>query len=140
MQFISSYFILKIHFYKLQYFSLFLNVVIFIIILIIDIINIIYNDSFKGNVLYFYPFYIIFISIEYSYVKKILLEGFISIYLLMIIKGTIESFLLLILSLILYFTTNNKIFLIFSLYFNNVKYAFLFLIYLISHFFINLFL
>jgi hypothetical protein len=37
-QFICSFIILKIHFYKLQYFSLFLNLGIFIIILIIDII------------------------------------------------------------------------------------------------------
>ena len=36
-QFICSYIILKIQFYKLQYFSLFLNLGIFIIILIIDI-------------------------------------------------------------------------------------------------------
>ena len=37
LQFISSYFILKIYFYKLQYFSLSINIIIFIIILIIDI-------------------------------------------------------------------------------------------------------
>ena len=38
-QFICSYFILKVHFYKLQYFSLFLNLFIFIIILTIDIVD-----------------------------------------------------------------------------------------------------
>ena len=37
LQFICSYFILKIHFNKLQNFSLFLNLAIFIIILVIDI-------------------------------------------------------------------------------------------------------
>ena len=38
-QFISSYLILKTNFYKLQYFSLFLNTIVFIIIFIIDLIT-----------------------------------------------------------------------------------------------------
>ena len=36
-QFVYSYLILKIYFYKLQYFSLILNIIVFIIILIFDL-------------------------------------------------------------------------------------------------------
>ena len=72
-QFISSYFILKINFYKLQYFSLLLNVIIFIIILIIDIINITCYNSFDGKIYIFYPFLLLLYSLEFAYGKKLLL-------------------------------------------------------------------
>ena len=68
LQFICSYFILKIHFYKLQKLSLFLNLGIFIVILIIDIINVVKHNSFDIKSYYFYAFNIIIYSIEYSYV------------------------------------------------------------------------
>ena len=79
LQFICSYFILKIHFYKLQYLSLFLNLGIFIIILVIDLLNILIKNSFDRKIYYFIAMNIIFYSIEYSIGKKILLDGFISI-------------------------------------------------------------
>ena len=112
LQFICSYLILKIHFYKLQYFSLFLNLGIFIIILILDIIDIklLNPNKFEGNAYFFYAFNIIFISIEFSYVKKILLDGFISIYLLMIIKGTIVLIFTIIFSVILFFIRKDDLF------------------------------
>ena len=103
-QFICSYFILKIHFYKLQKFSLFLNLGIFIILLTIDLLNIFIEKSFNGNMYIFYAFCVIFYSIEYSYIKKILLYGYISIYLLMIIKGLFLLILVLLFSLIMYLT------------------------------------
>jgi len=81
-QFICSYFILKMHFYKLQYFSLFLNLGIFIIILIIDIVKLstqTKENSYDGKIFIFYLFNLIFYSIEYSIGKRILLYGFISI-------------------------------------------------------------
>ena len=80
LQFICSYFILKVHFYKLQYLSLFLNLGIFIIILVIDLLNILIKNSFDRKIYYFIAMNIIFYSIEYSIGKKILLDGFISIY------------------------------------------------------------
>ena len=109
-QFICSYFILKIHFYKLQYFSLFLNSGIFIIILIIDIVNL-SNDgeNFDGKVYIFYLFNIIFYSIEFSLGKKILLHGYISIYLLIIIKGFIVLILSLLFSLIMFFINKDNL-------------------------------
>ena len=101
LQFICSYFILTIHFYKLQYLTLFLNLGIFIAIFIFDLINIIKYESFDGKVLLFYALNIIFFSVEYSYGKKILLYGFISIYSLLIIRGLIVVIFLILLSLII---------------------------------------
>ena len=92
LQFICSYFILKNHFNKLQTFTLVLNLAIFIIILVIDIFNIIYKQSFDEKMLYLYGLSIISYSIEFSLVKKILLNGFIYIYLFMIIKGLLLFF------------------------------------------------
>ena len=51
IQFIVSYFILKIHFYKHHYFSIILNIIIFFLIFIIDLINIICFHSFDGYML-----------------------------------------------------------------------------------------
>ena len=103
-QFVCGYYILRIHFYKLQYLSLLLNFVIFIIILIIDIINSTKKDNEENkldpNTFYIYPLNIIFLSIELSCGKIIILEGFISLYLLMIIKGAIAFVFVIIFSLI----------------------------------------
>ena len=96
-QFISSYFLLKIHFYKLHYFCFGLYIVIFIIILIIDLIDVFYLKTFEGYIYLFYPFSLIFYSIEYALGKKAILYGYISIYLLILKRGIIK----LILSIIL---------------------------------------
>ena len=69
-QFICSYIILKIHFYKLQKLSFILNLGIFIIILIIDIINAVKFIENDIKSYFFWAFNIIFYSIEYSYAKK----------------------------------------------------------------------
>ena len=139
LQFVCSYFILKIHFYKLQYFSLLLNLGIFIIILIIDLINILKFDSFNGKMLYFYAFNIIFYSIEYSFVKKILLYGFISIYFLMLIKGCIVFFLVLLFSLIM-FLVNKDNFSRIIFFLTHKKYIWLTIAKIFTNFFLSLFL
>ena len=139
LQFICSYCILKIHFYKLQYFSLFLNLGIFIIILTIDLINIIIFHSFDGKSFFFYAINIIFYSIEYSYVKKMLLYGFISIYLFMIIKGAFLLILVTLFSLIMFFVKKD-VFSRFLFFLTNVKYILLIIAKIISNFFVNLFL
>ena len=59
-QFLCCYFILKIFFYKLQYLALFLNIGIFVIILIIDIVNIFKFNLIDGNIYYFFALSIIF--------------------------------------------------------------------------------
>ena len=100
-QFICSYIILKIKFHKLQYLSLFLNLVIFIVILIFDIVV---KKDIDRKIYFFYPFNVIFYSIEFSLAKKILLHGYISIYLLIILKGSIVLILSIIFSLIIFFT------------------------------------
>ena len=138
-QFICSYFILKMHFYKLQYFSLYLNLGIFIIILTIDLINILYKESFDGKMYIFYGFCVIFYSIEYSYVKKMLLYGYISLYLLMIIKGLVLLILVLIFSFIFYFV-NKDVFIKIKDFFNTSKYIWLMIGSIFSKFFLTLFL
>ena len=95
-----SYFILKIHFYKHHYFSIIVNIIIFFIIFIIDIINKIKFDSFDGYIFLFYPFQLLFYSLEYAYAKKVFLYGFSSPYYLLIIKGVIKFCFVFIFSLI----------------------------------------
>ena len=138
LQFICSYFILKIHFYKLQYFSIYLNLGIFIIILIFDLINILKNNAFDGKAYIFYPFSIIFYSIEYSCGKRILLNGFISIHLLIIIKGIFGLFLVLILSLITYLVNKEVIFII-GLFLKEKKNIWLIIVKIFSDYFVTLF-
>ena len=56
IQFIFSYLILGIHFYKLQRFSLYLNVVIFVIILALDLVDILQFKIIKGYIYIHYFF------------------------------------------------------------------------------------
>ena len=104
-QFVSSYLILKIYFYKLQYFSLILNIIVFIIILIFDLIIIFYYSKFDGYAYIFFSFSLFFLSVEYSLGKKVILYGFISIYFLFMMRGLIKLALTAILTVI-YFYTN----------------------------------
>jgi hypothetical protein len=127
LQFVFSYLILKIHFYKLQYLSLFVNLGIFVIILIFDIIEIIYFriGSIGGYVLLFYAFNIIFGSLEFSFVKKILIDGFLSVYLLMLIKGVMVLIFVIIFSIILFFVKGGEIFTKVLFFLKEVKFIFI---------------
>ena len=137
-QFICSYFILKVHFYKLQYFSLFLNLGAFIILLIIDLINALHRKMFDGKVYYFLLINIISYSIEFSLGKKLLLYEFISIYSLFIIKGFIELFCAFLFSLIMFFTKKD-IFSKMMIFLNDKKCLWLLIAKIFSTFFIDLF-
>ena len=79
LQFISSYLILKIHFYKLQYCSLYLNVAIFFSILIFDLLDIFVSKKIQGKIYIIYPFYIISYCLGYVYGKKVIILGYMSI-------------------------------------------------------------
>ena len=141
LQFVCCYYILKIHFYKLQYLSLFLNIGIFIIILIIDIVysipkNIL-KPRFDPNLFYIYPLNIIFHSFELSFGKKVILEGFVSVYLLMIIKGSITLVFVIIFSLII-LIAKKEIFSNMEIFFT--KYIWLIFVNIITHFLEDLFL
>ena len=136
-QFICSYIILKIHFYKLQKLSFFLNLGIFIIILIIDIINAVKFIENDIKSYFFWAFNIIFYSIEYSYAKKILLNGFISVYLLMIIKGSILFILVLLFSLIM-LLTKKEIFPRIGFFLTHTKYILLIIAKIFTNFFLSL--
>ena len=129
------------HFYKLQYFSLFLNLGVFIIVLIIDIVKLSTQskeNSYDAKIFIFYLFNLIFYSIEYSIGKRILLYGFISIYLLIIINGVVVLILNLLFSLITYLV-NKKIFSVIGAFFTNKEFILLMFAKIFSSFFASLF-
>ena len=138
LQFITSHFILKIYFYKLQYFALSIDIIIFIIILIIDIINIIYNNSFEPIIFLFNLFGLIFSSLGDVYGKKAILYGFKSIYSLMIIVELFTLIFTIIMSLIILIVDKN-IFIELGIFFSESKYILLIIANIIESFFENLF-
>ena len=138
IQFICSYLILKIHFYKLQYFSLFLNLGLFIIILIIDIIISSNSNNLDGKVYFFLLFNIIFYSIQFSLGKKIILDEYISIYFLIIIQGCVALILSLFFSLIMFFFKKD-IFPRIGFFFTKMKFIGLMIAKIFSSFFISIF-
>ena len=71
--------------------------------------------------------------------KKILLDGFISIYLLMIIKGFIVLFLTIIFSLILFFIKGNELFTKIYFLIKNTQYIWLIIVNILFSFLENLF-
>ena len=133
-QFVCSYIILRIHFYKLQYFSLILNIGIFIIILCFDIDILVKDTSLNGKFFIFCAFNNIFYSIEYSLGKKIFLNGFISLYLLIIIRAIITLIFSILFSLIMFFVDKN-IFLIIGNLFTQKAYIGLMIAKIFSIFF-----
>ena len=138
-QFLCCYFILKIYFYKLQYFALFLNIGIFVIILIIDIVNIFKFNLIDGNIYYFFALSIIFYCNEYASVKKIFLYGYISIYFFMLIKGAIVLIFVLIFSLIM-FAAKKEVFIRIGFFLTHKKYILLIIARIFSTFFLSIFL
>ena len=138
-QFISSYLILKMHFNKLQYFSLFLSIGLFIIILIFDIITINNDETIDGYIYLFYPLNYLSFAVEYCFGKKVILYGYISIYLLLVIRGLIKVIFVSIFSLFLYVFYEEN-------FFKNVSYClqgiriFYFLLNIIIYFFESIFL
>ena len=138
-QFVSSYLILKTHFYKLQYFSLFLSIGLFVIIFIFDLIIIINSEKIDRYSYIFYPLNYLFLAVEYSLGKKVILYGYISIYLLLAIRGLIKIIFVGIFSLLMYiFDPEN--------YLINISYClkgirlFYFIMNIIIYFFENIFI
>ena len=127
------------HFYKLQYFSLFLSIGLFIIILIFDIITINNDETIDGYVYLFYPLNYLSFAVEYCFGKKVILYGYISIYLLLVIRGLIKVIFVSIFSLFLYVFYEEN-------FFKNVSYClqgiriFYFLLNIIIYFFESIFL
>ena len=138
-QFVSSYLILKTHFYKLQYFSLFLNIGLFIIIFIFDLIIIINkSDKIDRYAYIIIPIGYLFLTVEYSFGKKVILYGYISIYLLIVMRGLIKFIFVGIFTLFMYlFDEDNIKNIIFFLEGTKVLY---FLAFIILSFFENIFL
>ena len=137
LQFVCSYFILRIHFYKLQHFSLYLNVVIFIIILTLDLVDILIFKNIKWHIYLLYPIFLTFFCLEYVYRKKVILFGYLSIYISIIAKGAIKLVFVIIFSLFV-FIFDKEIFLSFLLYFKDTKRILLIIAKIITNFFTEL--
>ena len=137
LQFVCSYLILRIHFYKLQHFSLYLNVVILIIILALDLVDILIFKNPKWHIYLFYPIYLIFFCLEYVYGKRVILFGYISIYISIIIKGVIKFIFVIVFSLFV-FIFDKEILLNFFLYFKDAKRILLTIAKIITNFFTEL--
>ena len=138
-QFVSSYLILKMHFYKLQYFSLFLSIGLFIIILIFDLITIINEKAIDGYIYLFLILNYLFLAVEYSLGKRVMLYGYISIYLLLVIRGLFKIIIGIIFSLFLYIFDKEKFFGNMSYCLEGIK-LFYFLFNIIIYFFESIFL
>ena len=138
-QFVSSYLILKKHLCKLKYFSLFLNLALFIVIFIFDLINIIKLDEKERYAYLIYPLNYLFLDVEYSLVKKVILNGYASIYLLIVMRGFFKIILVIIFSSLMYVFNKENFFenIIFCL--QNIK-LLLFLSNIIIYFFDTIFL
>ena len=138
LQFISSYLILKIHFYKLQYCSLYLNVAIFFSILIFDLLDIFVSKKIQGKIYIIYPFYIISYCLGYVYGKKVIILGYMSIYLIIIYKGVIKIILVAIFSSIV-LIVKIDVFIDLGQYFSETKFILLIIAKVIANFFNDLF-
>ena len=138
LQFISSYLILKIHFYKLQYCSLYLNVAIFFSILIFDLLDIFVSKKIQGKIYIIYPFYIISYCLGYVYGKKVIILGYMSIYLIIICKGVIKIILVAIFSSIV-LIVKIDVFIDLGQYFSETKFILLIIAKVIANFFNDLF-
>ena len=109
LQFVSTYFLLKIHFYRHHYLSIILNFFIFIFIFIIDLINVVENKSFDGKILLIYPLIVTCFALELSFAKKVFLYGYRSPYYLLKIRAYINFPLVLLLSIIFLIIDKNNI-------------------------------
>ena len=96
-QYCLSKLILRTEFYKHHYLSIAINVVSFIIIFIIDIID---SKNHDRLFILFFSLYCIFLVLENTFGKKAMLYGYISPYTLLIYKGIFKLLLLIILSII----------------------------------------
>jgi len=139
IQYILSYLILKMHFYKFHYFSFALNIIIFIILLIMDLVNSLLYEIFDIKIYIIYLFLLIFNAVEYCFGKKLLLNGFISPYNLLIIIGIFNSIMIFIFSIIILIIDKN-IFVGIGIYLSNIKSILVIISKIILNFFNHLFL
>ena len=138
-QFVSSYLILKTHFYKLQYFSLFLSLGLFIFIFIFDLYIIINFEKVDGYSYIFYPLNYLFLAVEYSLGKRVILSGYISIYLLLVIRGLIKIIFVIIFSLFMYILDIENYFINIGYCFKGIRLLY-FILNIIIYFFENIFI
>ena len=137
-QFIFSYLILETHFYKLQKCSLYLNVGILAIFIILDSIDIYIFNLIECPIFFFIPFHLIFYCLCYIFGKKLLSYGYISIYLVIIMKGAIKFIINIVFSMIV-LIFERELFKEFKIYFSEPKYILIMCAKIITNFFNELF-
>ena len=98
--------------------------------MIIDIINIVKHESFDPYALVFYIIYLL-LSVEYALGKKVILFGYISIYLLLLMRGFIKIIFTVLLS-VFFIIFDSEVFINLGLYLKQNKNT----IYSISNIFI----
>ena len=98
--------------------------------MIIDIINIVKHESFDPYALVFYIIYLL-LSVEYALGKKVILFGYISIYLLLLMRGFIKIIFMVLLS-VFFIIFDSEVFINLGLYLKQNKNT----IYSISNIFI----
>ena len=101
--------------------------------MIIDIINIVKHESFDPYALVFYIIYLL-LSVEYALGKKVILFGYISIYLLLLMRGFIKIIFTVLLS-VFFIIFDSEVFINLGLYLKQNKNT----IYSISNIFIFFF-
>lgn len=138
LQFLLSYLLLKMHFYKLHYFSIIIYVSVFVMLLILDIINIA-EGIFNWQKFIFDTFNLIFMSLEYAFGKKVFLNGFLSPYELLIIKAIYKIFIVIALSILCIFIKNDA-YSIILLLLSSVGNILLLLLYIIFQFLDRIFM
>ena len=99
--------------------------------MIIDIINIVKHESFDPYALLFYITYLLLLSVEYALGKKVILFGYISIYLLLLMRGFIKIIFMVLLS-VFFIIFDSEVFINLGLYLKQNKNT----IYSISNIFI----
>lgn len=138
LQFLLSYLLLKMHFYKLHYFSIILYISVFLILIILDIINI-SKEFFEWEMFIFDSFNLIFMSLEYAFGKKVFLNGFLSPYELLIIKAVYKIFLVILLSILCIFI-KKEVFTIIVLFLSSYGNILFLLLYMLMQFFERIFI
>ena len=96
------------------------------------------HESFEPHLFLLRSLHLLFYCLEYIYGKKVILYGYISIYLLMIINGIFKLILFILLTIIL-LIVNKDYFGEIPFLFTHKKFIIIIIVYIIPEFFANLF-
>lgn len=96
LQYFLSRFILQAYFYKHHYLSILINIVSFITLFVLDVVN----SGIAASFIAIYSLSLIFLTLANAYGKKAMIFGYISPFSLLIYKGIYKLFFLILFSII----------------------------------------